>query len=93
MQRPDGGVDLSGFPDHLVADAASGALLASAGTLRDDEATAKRVFHMLVDANGILSAGGLSEKDAFRSLTVSFASSQLVVTVSHDRIYCVRKAK
>ena len=61
--------------------------------MQDDEATAKVVFHMLLDANGILTAGGTNEKDAFRSLTVSFASSQLVVTVANDRIFCVRKPK
>jgi hypothetical protein len=48
---------------------------------------------MLLDANGILCAGGVNEKDAFRSMTVSLASSQLVITVSQDKILCARKPK
>ncbi len=65
----------------------------SAGTLQDDEATAKIVYNMVLDANGLLSAGGVKEKDAFRSMTVSLASSQLVITVSQDKILCTRKPK
>ncbi len=70
-----------------------GFFLQSAGTLQDDEATAKIVYNMLLDANGLLTANGTSEKDAFRSLTVSLANSQIVVTVASEKIYCVRKPK
>ena len=37
-------------------------LLQSAGALQDDEATAKIVYQMLLDANAILTAGKVSEK-------------------------------
>jgi hypothetical protein len=68
-------------------------LCQSAGTLQDDEATAKIVYNMLLDANGLLTANGTNEKDAFRSLTVALANSQVVVTVASEKIYCVRKPK
>lgn len=48
---------------------------------------------MLLDVNDFLSAGKYSEKDAFKSLTVSFSNYQIVMTVSNDKIYCVKKGK
>jgi hypothetical protein len=81
-------------PDHMTVDASNGKLLSSAGALQDDEATARVVYQMLQDTNSLLTASATySEKDAFRSITVSFTNYQVCVTTANDRIYVVRKLK
>lgn len=78
----------------MTVHAGTGKLLSSAGAMQDDEATARVIYHMLMDTNTLLSASAtFSEKDAFKSITVSFTNYQVCITCANECIYVVRKLK
>eukprot|EP00163_Fabomonas_tropica_P006643 TRINITY_DN1620_c0_g1_i3.p1 TRINITY_DN1620_c0_g1~~TRINITY_DN1620_c0_g1_i3.p1 ORF type:complete len:112 (-),score=20.77 TRINITY_DN1620_c0_g1_i3:161-496(-) len=91
--------DAGEFDPHTLEGSVSGALtldlegkiIKSSGDLQDNEDTAQRIHSLLQHTNAFLLVPG--RPDPFKRLTVTFAETEFVVTITGDSILVAKHSK